>query len=304
MATSKRKSTSDTLLRRIRGNMAKKGVKPGLKLTAAEIREFERAHGIKLPEEYATFLREIGNGAICAANNEFDLRKLGKVRRGRGLERAALANARAPFTQSSSDPKGCLPIGGTEYEVWVLVITGKERGKVWQLAPDGPPAGNRPPRNFLAWYDHWLSSNAADGWWDEPVDEKAIAAWNALRNLDPIRAQRDALDDASHVTTPREADRALDELGKVVDPSLQGHAQFLRAVCAAVKKQPDAESLALQAAENWLGPAVVGAVNQGPMRSDVIELLGRFKSTAAKQAAERVRVAPEPMVAIPEGDFF
>lgn len=283
--------------------MKKKGIQPGPKLTAAAIQEFERAHGIELPEEYVTFLREIGNGATCADNSEFDLRKLGTVRRGHALERAALANVKRPFTKAKGEANGCLPVGGDGYDVWVLVVTGKERGKIWQLSPDGPPAGNDPPRSFLAWYDHWLSSDAADGWWEEPMDKRAIAASETLRNLDPLQAQRDALFSASGVTTSRQAERALDDLRKVVDPSLRGHAQFLRAVCAAVKKQPDAEFLALQVAEGWLGPAVVGAVNQGPTRGDVLALLGRFKSAAAKQAAEPVRAAPEPEVALPEGDF-
>jgi len=200
--------------------------------------------------------------------------------------------------------KGCIPIGSYDTDTWCLVVSGPERGNVWMLSNDGGPIPNEPSRSFLVWYEHWFESDAADAWWEEPVDLEAIAKSKALRNLDPLQAQRDALSRWSTVSEAKQVRHALRDVEIVRDPSLQGHAKFVRAVCAALRRDPNAEVLALEIAEGWIGPSLLGAVNQGPMRSEVLELLGRFESDAAKRAADKIRLAPEPEIFIPEGDFF
>lgn len=49
---------------------------------------------------------------------------------------------------------------GTEgcAEDWILVVTGPERGRVWNRADIGATPCD-PPLDFLAWYDRWLDSH-------------------------------------------------------------------------------------------------------------------------------------------------
>ncbi len=55
---------------------------------------------------------------------------------------------------------GALPLGtdGCGME-WCLVVTGPERGQIWQLTSEGaqPLA---PRRTFLSWYEYWLEGGS------------------------------------------------------------------------------------------------------------------------------------------------
>jgi hypothetical protein len=90
-------------------------------------------------------------------------------------------------------------------------------------------------------------------------------------------------------------------LDKVTAARLQGQVQFLRARLAVRAKARDAESLAIAAADSWLGPATETAVNQEVERADMLALLALFDSKAAKSRFAAVESAPLPEMYIPEG---
>jgi hypothetical protein len=306
-----------TLLRSIRKKMFTKEVTAGPPLRVKDVTAFEKKHGVKLPGEYVTFLREIGNGARREADGLYALLPLGEVWKGSGITRArALAGLAKPFPHGRSkkrDPQragtlgktswnGCLPVGGDAFDAWGLVVAdGVERGTMWQLSADGV-VPNNPPRNFLEWYDYWLDGEP-DDWWDGIEPEQGSEP-EAKPVPDPLKPQRDAISYAEAVVDKKPAS-ALEALMEVTSDRLQGQVQFLRAVAAAVAKQPGAERLALAAADSWLGPVTAEAVNQGVERGAMLELLDRFDSAAVRSKRAEVEVAPLPDMFIPEGgDYF
>lgn len=56
---------------------------------------------------------------------------------------------------------------------WALVVTGPQRGYVWQISEAGiTPC--RPALTFLAWVSHWLHHDPADPalfWWQPAADQ-------------------------------------------------------------------------------------------------------------------------------------
>ena len=52
-------------------------------------------------------------------------------------------------------------------QYWILIVTGSERGQVWQRSDVGvQPCA--PRRDFLSWYNYWL--DGGDDWWAEFKD--------------------------------------------------------------------------------------------------------------------------------------
>ena len=304
------RSSADTLLRRIRKKMAVADVVAGPRLAASALRTFEKAHGIALPDGYARFLREVGNGAARAGGSLYALLRLGTVHKGSGVTRAALrTDLKKPFPhgrEKRGDPQrpgtlgttswhGCLPVGGDGFYVWGLVVTGFERGTMWQLSPDGV-VPNNPPRTFLEWYDYWLDGEP-DGWWAGLDGAEEVHA-----PPDPLKSQRQALGAASAVLDGKRWKSAGALLDEVTEARLQGQVQFLRARLAARAKAPDAELLAVAAADSWLGPATETAVDQEVERTDMLALLALFDSEPAMARYAAVESAPLPEMYIPDGD--
>ena len=301
--------SADTLVRRIRKKMALADVVAGPPLPASALRTFEKAHGITLPDGYARFLREVGNGAARADGSLYTLLRLGTVHTGSGVTRAALRTGlKKPFPhgrKKRGDPQrpgtlgktswhGCLPVGGDAFYAWGLVVTGFERGTMWQLSPDGV-VPNNPPRNFLEWYDFWLDGEP-DDWW------AGLDGADSDQAPDPLTSQRQALGAASAVLDGKRWKSAGPLLDEVTAPRLQGQVQFLRARLAVRAKARDAELLAVAAADSWLGPATETAVNQEVERADMLALLALFDSGPAKARYAAVESAPLPEMYIPEGD--
>jgi len=138
---------------------------------------------VRLPEGYRQFLLEIGNGG--KGPPAYGLMKLGEVRR--GFDRSAeeqLAALSRPFPLTAfwiweaeeplDEPKralrarvgdGTLVLGDDGCGMfWHLVVTGPERGQVWQVTGEGAqPCA--PRREFLSWVEHWL--DGGEDWWAE-----------------------------------------------------------------------------------------------------------------------------------------
>lgn len=140
----------------------------------ADVIAFEQKHGIQLPDEYRTFLLRVGNGGLGPPF--YRLQPLGEVpsgmtpRENAEWSQLALVREAFPFTRYWVWEEGELSTEGTEDDVhkgslrigddgcgmyWHLIITGPDRGMVWQITGEGiqPIA---PKRSFLQWYEDWL----------------------------------------------------------------------------------------------------------------------------------------------------
>ncbi|WP_369243621.1 SMI1/KNR4 family protein [Streptomyces sp. R41] len=145
----------------------------GQRRTEAEVRAFEEAHGIRLPESYRSFLTEIGDGGAGPAHGLLPL--LDPVPEEHGDEWASVDERRrdripgflaAPFRftrhvpigrvlDSDSSLAGTLTlceIGCATF--YRLVVNGPCTGQVWSHDPDW--GGFRPGPDFRDWYTAWL----------------------------------------------------------------------------------------------------------------------------------------------------
>jgi hypothetical protein len=153
----------------------------GAPLSLAAVEAFETEHGVRLPEEYRRFLLQSGNGG--AGPPLYGLMRLGEVPRDfdrNGQDQ--LARLLRPFPLSrywaweadeplndehqalrASVGDGTLVLGHDGCGMyWHFVITGPERGQVWQITDVGAqPCA--PRRDFLSWYEYWLDGH--DDWW-------------------------------------------------------------------------------------------------------------------------------------------
>jgi SMI1 / KNR4 family (SUKH-1) len=129
-------------------------------LSDGDIRTFEAAHGIRLPEDYRLFLRRVGDGGPGPA---YGLETLERA--------AAECDPRLPFPFEQADSDylddalerwdgelfGALQLchhgcGGYSY----LVVTGPQWGTMW----DGAGAELWPGRTgFLEWYRTWADAS-------------------------------------------------------------------------------------------------------------------------------------------------
>ncbi|MDY3558533.1 SMI1/KNR4 family protein [Gemmata sp. JC673] len=151
-------------------------------LRESEVVAFEEKHRITLPEEYRTFLLEVGNGGMGPGEGLKTLTE--------SAERSPTSDLDRPFPFSfrmyqedegrfidarRNEPyhqPGVLFLAAVE-DPWVsvyLVITGEDRGLVWGCGlveggwnPEAPTwegdqrAIDGPPRRFLRWYEDWLN---------------------------------------------------------------------------------------------------------------------------------------------------
>jgi hypothetical protein len=155
-------------------------------LSDADLAAFEQVHQVSLPVEYRYFLAHIGNGG--AGPPDYGLRPLGATESWWcEAQRAAWQRFEAvrrpfPFAQpwcwedeAEPDPfrlaavyDGSLYLGTDGCgQDWALIITGPQRGYVWQINEAGVlPC--RPAMTFGEWYARWLHHDAASAtpfWW-------------------------------------------------------------------------------------------------------------------------------------------
>jgi hypothetical protein len=168
-------------------------------LTEAETEAFEREHNIRLPEGYRLFLKEVGNGGDGPSRCEglaplpfgliaegVDLGLLDQpfpltgrwIWEGDDEPGEALAEDQKSIYKGDSDAlidvcltNGQLDLGTNGCNTtWYLIVTGTERGQIWQIAEIGAyPCA--PKRSFLEWYELWLDWRQAGqkGYWEQVV---------------------------------------------------------------------------------------------------------------------------------------
>jgi len=170
----------------LQDELARRSVSFAPPLSAAELRAFEQAHHVELPPDYRLFLEQVGNGG--PGPPAYGLRPLGAAEAWWPEEqRAAWQHFQAiqrpfPFRQlwcwedeAEPDPAqlaavydGTIYLGTDGCGIdWALVVTGPQRGYVWQLTDVGLlPC--QPACTFLAWVSQWLQHDPADPapfWW-------------------------------------------------------------------------------------------------------------------------------------------
>ncbi|WP_342476427.1 SMI1/KNR4 family protein [Paenibacillus sp. FSL H7-0350] len=192
------------------------------KLTAGKLADWEAQYGIKLPEPFARFLTEIGNGGAGPYYGIYPLEQATSYTELPALQgRAALHPGMSaeewniltePLTgeRDISDEEyeearnkalgGMLCIGtqGCEYEM-CLVLEGEHRGRVVYTSDFYP---DRPfffvyEDNFLDWYERWLDEIILDydnAWFGSPLPGDENTLIQLYRNTPDEKLQTKALE--------------------------------------------------------------------------------------------------------------
>lgn len=164
---------------RIKEKIVKVGINPGECLSVYEVEDFEKQHRIRLPEEYRQFLIDIGDGGDGPPSYG-GLRHL-TMTVTTYLNQEFRPDLPFPLTEAwiwedemtwdKELPKQLIPIYshghlylGTDGCAmdWILIVTGPERGKVWNRADVGAQPCV-PTRDFLSWYEYWL--DGGENWY-------------------------------------------------------------------------------------------------------------------------------------------
>ncbi|KAB2350283.1 SMI1/KNR4 family protein [Actinomadura rudentiformis] len=142
-------------------------------LPEADLVSFETRHGIRLPGEYRDFLQQIGNGGAGPYYGLFPLDGY-PARDALPSEHPNFLRTPFPHTRSWNPPydtpgyedddhtTGSLPISheGCGYIVR-LVVTGPERGNLWQDARCSDAGIHPLCTSFHPWYNAWLTTRRA-----------------------------------------------------------------------------------------------------------------------------------------------
>jgi hypothetical protein len=150
---------------------------------------FERAHGVSLPEPYRRFLCEVTGGidTDCMQLSPFErsieerehpLSESFPYRTAYGDQILSALAGGQPLAALARDPvfaalqvhglpRGCLVVGELDGIQSVLVLSGEERGRIWQVGDFDLPEtrhrhtgdGNLDRLDFAAWFDCWLHEN-------------------------------------------------------------------------------------------------------------------------------------------------
>ncbi len=182
---------------RIKTKMGAKNLTINPQLSEADIARFEARHRIALPKAYRAFLLCIGDGGDGPP--EYGIPKLGEIVTHKTRHTDAHLRecyeefrfVREPFPlletwvwENENDPNEAVMIAAQRHGHlylgtegcglnWVLIVTGPERGFVWQIAGEGAQP-TIPRRDFLTWYEDWLDGTEPDGWWDLEGSENTV----------------------------------------------------------------------------------------------------------------------------------
>ncbi len=150
-------------------------------LSVDEIERFEHRHGVTLPEGFRDFLLYVGNGGPRPP--EYGLVPLGRMPGDHHADpEEQLSTLKLPFPleevwvwESDEDlteaqeellsrvSHGSLVLGTDGCGIyWHLIVTGPERGMVWQITGEGAQPCD-PPLDFLDWYQYALDGGT-DFW--------------------------------------------------------------------------------------------------------------------------------------------
>ncbi len=149
----------------------------------------EGTFGVRLPEDYRYFMLRIGDGGAGPgaglapfedAYNDEVWTQRGDIRKPFPLEEPWKPDRGMPRTDRIPAPgevnDGCLVLSydGCEYvRSSFLIVTGKERGRVWDDHTDCVGGGLEPTgKEFLDWYEGWLDAKVL-AWrngrcWEKP----------------------------------------------------------------------------------------------------------------------------------------
>ncbi|HVI03816.1 MAG TPA: hypothetical protein VM869_34220 [Enhygromyxa sp.] len=139
-------------------------------LAEGRLAEFEREHGIELPSGHRRLLAEVGERAPMPGRPRGGLLELdaalvsttasellGSLQQpfvGEGAEAIELEWDDEADAYTDPNPlAGCLPVldGGCD-QIYLLVVTGADRGRVWSFAASGAPQLRPTGAEFLDWY--------------------------------------------------------------------------------------------------------------------------------------------------------
>ena len=153
----------------------------GAPLSEDQISTFEDEHGIVLPDAYHEFLLMIGNGGDGPPY--YGCAELGCAAKDMSPDQQFLWTAlpdidepfpfTAPWIWENGDDSnegtreetshGSVYIGNDGCgQYWHLIVTGPERGNVWQFCGVGI-VPTIPRRDYLQWYEDWL--DGVENWW-------------------------------------------------------------------------------------------------------------------------------------------
>jgi hypothetical protein len=163
--------------------LADKGYPMNPCLTPRQVERFESRHGVLLPETYRVFLLEVGDGGTGPpCHGVYHLGKVGDERGSKGYwnrlpDRAKPFPCRKGWCWEERDRyrkadrirHGSLCVGNDGCGAfWHLIVTGVERGHLWQFTDVGIQPTN-PRRDFLTWYEDWL--DGVKSWWYPPEEK-------------------------------------------------------------------------------------------------------------------------------------
>ena len=142
---------------------------------------FEKQHGIQLPNDYRTFLREVGNGGAGPYYGMYKLQNFYMPRFYDGSDASIIDNnfLQTPFPYSENKPfPECDGIADLSDEEFVkrlcgtitlahqgcgyydmLIVSGEEKGKVWTDATVSDYGMGRSFASFTEWYLHWIKES-------------------------------------------------------------------------------------------------------------------------------------------------
>jgi SMI1 / KNR4 family (SUKH-1) len=161
-------SKTDRLIAEVLAQLQETEICLGPCVEEAALARFENRNGIRLPTGYREFLLRVGNGGDRLETFDPDV----------VLEKVGLPFPLTAVWVWDEDPdaddcwNGWIYIGTDGCDTnWVLIVTGPERGQVWEIEGQGAqPCA--PARDFLEWYLLWVNWIRAGGdysgrdWWD------------------------------------------------------------------------------------------------------------------------------------------
>ena len=181
------------------------------KVEERDVQSFEAQMGIKLPDEFRSFIQYVGSGAgpgygILSFNEIRILFKKWEDDIGKKADFTGSFQFSEDLIQSTFEMRknqhqyqklklqkldGILPIchfGGTNYVY--LVICGDGEGLVWSLNIDGyetMPLGSERTYDFMDWYENWVDSNIGN-FGEDPL---ALFYVDYLKSLVPQDTEMD-----------------------------------------------------------------------------------------------------------------
>ncbi|WP_438286853.1 SMI1/KNR4 family protein [Paenibacillus hubeiensis] len=227
------------------------------RLTAKELAEWQARNQVNLPEPFASFLTEVGNGGAGPYYGIYSIEKATSYTESQalltksvlypGMAKEEWNDLIEPLTKDEdiSDEEyddtrnkvlgGMLCIGtqGCEYDMY-LVLEGKHRGKVVYTSDFHPdhPFFFVYEDSFLDWYERWLDEIILDydiGWFGSrmPGDEKALIRIYETAPNEEIQAK--ALD--GMFKFKKVSQETLGFLQNIAAQGSKNHATAIRLIC-------------------------------------------------------------------------